>query len=393
VIAPWDPSAHPNSPTPEVETVVELILEHATTRPTESLGVIAMGIKHANRIEETLRLRLSEDPNLEEELSEFFDDAREERFFVKNLERVQGDERDAIILSIGYGKNARGDLPYWFGPLLQDGGERRLNVAVTRAKKRITLVSSFSSKDMDPARSDREGVKLLRQYLQYVESHGQNLGDRVIEKPPLNPFEADVRDTLTRHGFKLVAQYGTSGYWIDFAVQHPNRPGEYVLAIECDGATYHSSQSARDRDRLRQEQLERLGWRFCRIWSSEWFDQRERVVEKVQNAYQDALKIADRQDDPSASQPDRGASGVLRIATDDERIRSREGHRPSFQRGLPIHQHSISRLVQLARWIESDGVLRTEDEMIEEMVLELGYKRRGNRVLAAIKSAIKRARR
>src|SRR5205823_7010363 len=129
----------------------------------ESLGVIAMGIKHANRIEDCLLQRFRDDPALEDELSEFFAEDREERFFVKNLERVQGDERDAIILSIGYGKNSRGTLPYRFGPLLTEGGERRLNVAVTRAKHRVTLVSSFSSKDMDPERSQAEGVKLLRQ--------------------------------------------------------------------------------------------------------------------------------------------------------------------------------------------------------------------------------------
>src|SRR3954462_2333560 len=127
-----------------------------------------MGIKHANRIDECRLQRLREAPDLEAEVGEFFREDSEERFFVKNLERVQGDERDAIILSIGYGKNSRGDLPYRFGPLLTEGGERRLNVAVTRAKNRITLVSSFSSKDMDPERSPAEGVKLLRQYLQYA---------------------------------------------------------------------------------------------------------------------------------------------------------------------------------------------------------------------------------
>ena len=104
-----------------------------------------------------LRKCLRQDP----ELAGFFDESHEERFFVKNLERVQGDERDAIILSIGYGKNARGDLPYRFGPLLIEGGERRLNVAVTRAKNRLTLVSSLSSRDMDPERSAAERVKLL----------------------------------------------------------------------------------------------------------------------------------------------------------------------------------------------------------------------------------------
>ena len=298
VPVPWQPGADTNSPAPEVDAVVDLILEHARERPEESLGVITMGIRHRDRIEERLRQRLSQDPELAEELAEFFDESREERFFVKNLERVQGDERDAIILSIGYGKNARGGLPYRFGPLLTEGGERRLNVAVTRAKNRLTLVSSFSSRDMDPERSTAEGVKLLRQYLQYVESDGTNLGDHVLDKPALNPFEVDVRDTLLRHGLKLTAQYGTSGYWIDFAVQHPLQPGRYVLAIECDGATYHSSHSARDRDRLRQEQLERQGWRFHRIWSTEWFHDKDACAEKAIAAYHDAVRAADNGDRP-----------------------------------------------------------------------------------------------
>ena len=310
VPAPWHPAADTNSPDPEVDAVVDLVLEHAWERPDESLGVITMGIRHRDRIEERLRGRLRQDPDLEAELSGFFDESRDERFFVKNLERVQGDERDAIILSIGYGKNDRGDLVYRFGPLLSEGGERRLNVAVTRAKNRITLVSSFSAHDMDPERSAAEGVKLLRQYLQYIETGGSNLGDQVIDKPALNPFEVDVRDTLQRHGLKLTPQYGTSGYWIDFAVQHPAQPGRHVLAIECDGATYHSSQSARDRDRLRQEQLERQGWRFHRIWSTAWFHDKNACTEQALTAYQDALRDAD-DDQPTSPGRSTGDSAPL----------------------------------------------------------------------------------
>jgi len=250
VHVPHEPGDEPNSPSAEVNAVVDLIFDHARARPDESLGVIAMGIKHANRIEECRRQRLQDDPALASELGDFFDETREERFFVKNLERVQGDERDSIILSIGYGKNDRGQVVYRFGPLLQEGGERRLNVAITRAKTRLTLVASFTSHDLDPERSQAPGVQLLRQYLQFVESGGTNLGDAVIDKPALNPFEVDVRDTLARHGLSLTAQYGASGYYIDYAVRHPTQPGRYVLAIECDGASYHSSESARDRDRL-----------------------------------------------------------------------------------------------------------------------------------------------
>jgi len=388
----WDPSAESNSPTPEVNAVVDLILEHAAQRPEESLGVIAMGIKHSNRIEEALRQRLHDDADLAERLGGFFDETREERFFVKNLERVQGDERDAIILSIGYGKNERGQLVYRFGPLLMDGGERRLNVAVTRAKRRMTLVSSFAHGDMDPERSRAEGVKLLRQYLQYVESDGSNLGDRVIDKPALNPFEVDVRDTLTARGLHLVAQYGCSGFWIDFAVQHPTDRGRYVLALECDGASYHSSESARDRDRLRQDQLERLGWRFHRIWSTEWFHNKDVAVAKVLDAYEKAIQSThlakeEHLDHPT---PRIAASGPVVEAPP---ATTRLGARPRVQRGLAIQFYNDTTLDQLARWIESDDGLRTEEEVLVEMMNELGFRRRGKNVVARLHAAIRRARR
>jgi very-short-patch-repair endonuclease len=406
----WQPGDEPNSPTSEVNIAVDVILDHARQRPDESLGVIAMGIKHAQRIEACLRQRLSEDPAVAEELEEFFDESRDERFFVKNLENVQGDERDAIILSIGYGKNARGDLPYRFGPLLTDGGERRLNVAVTGAKSRVTLIASFSHRDMDPERSNAEGVKLMRQYLQYVESDGANLGDRVLEKPALNPFEVDVRDTLERRGLKLTPQYGSSGYWIDFAVQHPTQSGRYVLALECDGATYHSSESARDRDRLRQEQLERLGWRFHRIWSSEWFYNKDAAVDKAITSYEQAVSRMD-----GAAPPPNGLAGdgdvpqTLTFAAQqpedisaDEagtdngsqapRVR-RIGSRPFVLAGKPIHAYADSELVALVRWIESDDLLRTEDELVGEMMRELGFRRHGKNVVATIAVAIARARR
>ncbi len=395
--APWNPQADTNSPSPEVELVVDLVFKHAKTRPLESLGVIAMGIKHANRIEEACIRRLQEEPQLEEQLGEFFAEDREERFFVKNLERVQGDERDAIILSVGYGKNQRGDLPYRFGPLLTDGGQRRLNVAVTRAKRRIMLVSSFDSGDMDPDRSKAEGVKLLRSYLQYAESGGTNLGDVIKEKPALNPFEVDVRDTLERLGLRLTPQLGTSGYWIDYAVHHPERSGRYVLAVECDGATYHSSPSARDRDRLRQEQLERVGWRFCRIWSGDWFHDKEKAAAKVVAAYQAALNAETQQVAPPA--PAQGAASRARpdlpgaSYREIESRNQRQDPRPSVRSGQPISAYNRQQLVAVARWIASDDRLRTKDELLDIMIGELGFARRGSKIVAAISAAIDEARR
>lgn len=179
----------------------------------------------------------------------------------------------------------------------------------------------------------------------------------MLEKPALNPFEVDVRDTLTRSGLKLTAQYGSSGYWIDFAVQHPTQPGRHVMAIECDGATYHPSESACDRDRLRQEQLERLGWRFCRIWSSEWFYNKDAAVQKVLDAYEKAVRDADRRREPDPA-PTESAAAIDPPA-------ARKGPRPPIRRGMPIDAYTPARLVQLIRWIESDDQLRTEELLAE----------------------------
>jgi very-short-patch-repair endonuclease len=370
------------STTAEVERVVELILDHARERPDESLGVITMGIKHADRIDETLRRTLAAHGS--NALDDFFDESRAERFFIKNLERVQGDERDAIILSIGYGKTPEGRLLYRFGPLNQEGGERRLNVAVTRAKSRMTLVSAFAFADMEPGRSAARGVELMRCYLQYAQSHGEKLGDEALHIPELNPFEVDVRDTLTRAGIPLTAQYGASGFRIDYAAQHPTQPGRMVLAIECDGVTYHSSETARDRDRLRQEQLERLGWTFHRIWSQDWFSDKEREVQKVRAAYETAVR---RADSPQEERPERPSVEPTPPMAPAARSPSR-GPRPIVPRYAKIDEYRHDQLRAIVRWVKSDTLLRTQDQLLTAVISDLGFHKRGSRIVAAINTAI-----
>jgi very-short-patch-repair endonuclease len=294
----------------EVEQVVELILEHAKIRPNQSLGVIALGIKHAERIDTALRRELARHPELES----FFADDQAEPFFVKNLERVQGDERDAIILSIGYGKHPDGRMRYQWGPLLRDGGERRLNVAATRAKHNLTLVSSFSSQDVDPDRLTKAGAKMLADYLEYAGSGGTS--SATSGGGDLNPFEADVRDRLAACGITVVPQYGVGGYRVDFAATHPDDIDRMVLAIEADGKSYRQSGSVRDRDRLRREHLQRLGWRFHRIWSTNWFRDPVSEVAKLQQAYDDAVSatiLSEPEVAPEAAAE--AASGVAPEAT------------------------------------------------------------------------------
>lgn len=361
----------------EVNKVVDLVLEHAEKRPSESLGVIAMGIRHADRVQRAIDQALTQRP----ELGQFFDVNSDERFFVKNLERVQGDERDAIILTIGYGKDRGGNLPFRFGPLLSLGGQRRLNVAVTRARNRLTLVSSFSHLDMDPSKvKSGTGVELLRNYLEYASSGGKRLGDVTSTSFPMNSFEAEVFDVLTSKGIPLISQCGSSKYRIDLVAQHPERPGRHVLAIECDGASYHSSPTARDRDRLRQQQLENLGWKFHRIWSTDWFMRKEEEVNRALAAYRNAVSSADHADKCGES----FAVGALPKNPGPPSTRSSSpptrGARPNFGRREAITDYSESELVAMVNWIESDGRLRTDDQIIDELLPELGFHRRGARI-------------
>jgi REase_MTES_1575/AAA domain/Protein of unknown function (DUF4011) len=385
----------------EVDRVVALILEHAATRPSESLGVITMGITHADRVDLALRRALAKRP----ELHPFFAEDRAEEFFVKNLERVQGDERDAIILSIGYGKNAAGRLLYRFGPLLTAGGERRLNVAVTRARRRMTVVSSFTAADMDPERSTAEGVRLLRSYLQYAESGGTNLGTAAVAKPVLGPLETDIRDRLTAAGIPVLAQFGVAGDGIELAAVHPGRPGEMVLAIETDGPGYRSAGTARDRDRLRQEHLQRLGWAYHRIWSIDWCQDPAAEVERVRQVFDTAVAAAEARQPvavaPVAVAPVAAPSGVEPVAAEPVDLEKtvkldaalgRTGTRPELPVGEPITAYRHEELIELVRWIESDTLLRTEDELLEAVMRELGLKRRGPRIRDAIVAAVRDAR-
>ena len=366
----------------EVEKVVELVLDHARTKPRESLGVIAFGQKHADNIEDALARRLGEldEPSLDD----FFSDRNQERFFVKNIERVQGDERDYIILSVGYHKDENGKLLYRFGPLNQEGGQRRLNVAVTRARSNLTIVSSFSHHDMPPGKSSARGVELLRQYLEYAASDCKSLGSGISEVP-LNPFELSVKRGLDSRGIPNTPQYGASGFRIDFACAHPDERGRMVLAVEADGASYHSIPTVRDRDRLRQQVLESKGWRFHRIWSTAWFRNREYELTRVEEAWKRAIAEQEDGDSPPSIPGPNKPKGMPP---------PRPGPRPSVPRKgrggyNSIMDYSHWQLVQLARWIRSDTLLRTEDELIREIMEELGFKRSGNRIRAALLKAIR----
>ena len=271
----------------EAKKVAEMVFEHFQKFSNRSLGVITFGEAQQVAIDTELRKMRMEDQSFEN----CFSDEKKDPFFIKSLENVQGDERDTIIFSIGYAKDANGVMKLNFGPLGKAGGERRLNVAITRAKYNIKLVGSILPTDIDLSRLSMDGPKLLRSYMEFAINGPASLTGEITEigKNQFDsPFEEAVFNFLDRKGYKLTTQVGCSGYRIDMAIKHPTLCGRYVLGIECDGATYHSARTARERDRLRQDVLENMGWKIYRIWSTDWIKdpitEGKRLVEVIENA-------------------------------------------------------------------------------------------------------------
>jgi very-short-patch-repair endonuclease len=281
--------AHVNIP--EARAVAKAAIEHARQHPDRSLGIVTLNQPQAELLSLEIDRLATED-----EVFEAWRQKQEqtiERFFVKNLENVQGDERDAIFISTVYGPDEPGkrEFAQRFGPINNQGGHRRLNVLFTRAKCQTVVFSSMDPADMRTDENSPWGVRALKGFLKFAK-------DGVLDIPhetgraPESDFEISVIDVLRNAGFEVAPQVGVVGYFIDLAVRHPNRPGEFVLGIECDGAMYHSSKSARDRDRLRQEILERLKWRIHRIWSLDWYRNAKREMERLLNAVSEAIASA-----------------------------------------------------------------------------------------------------
>jgi len=267
----------------EAEAVAIAVVEHFKRNSTSSLGVATMNREQTDLILDILERKQKEDKWLEEKIKAT--ESTTEPFFVKNLENVQGDERDVIFVSTTYGPDPSTRRVYQrFGPITGETGWRRLNVIFTRAKKRLDLFTSLHSRDIILSENPSRGTQALKAYLEYAETgtipdYGKfnHIGGR----QPDSDFEVAVCKILNERGYKTIAQVGVAGFFIDIGVLHPQRDGEFILGIECDGATYHSAKSVRDRDRLRQEILERKGWKIHRIWSTDWFKNREKEVERL----------------------------------------------------------------------------------------------------------------
>jgi very-short-patch-repair endonuclease len=282
----------------EAQVVADAIMDHARNCPDKTLGVGAFSLAQRNAILDELEIRRRREPGLEA----FFSEARQDPFFVKNLESIQGDERDVIFLSVGYGRDQNGRITMNFGPLSAQKGERRLNVLITRARERCEVFSSIMADDINLVQATGHGPRAFKTFLKYAQT-----GLLEATAPPRNDYDSEfekaVAKAVVKQGYEVHSQVGVAGFFIDLAVVDPQKSGRYLLGIECDGASYHSSLSARDRDRLRQEVLENQGWIIHRIWSTDWFKQPDNQFKRTLAAIEAAkIRWAER-DHPREPDP------------------------------------------------------------------------------------------
>lgn len=371
----------------EVERVVRLVLWHAEHRAHESLAVLAGSRQHAVRVSEALRSELANRPDLEA----YFDPGRPEPFMVRDLRRCQGDERDAVVLSIGYTAGHQDQPEHRFGVLDQEDGVQQLTVGLTRARWRTTIVTSIGAQDLDaqdldPTRLRSPGARMLADLLNHLSRLGTPAvdpgapgGRRPTQQPEtVDALVDDLRQRLVDAGMPVLVSYGTPAQQVDLAVGDPRRPGRMLVAVQLDGTRYAAVPRIRDRERRQDEQLERLGWRVVRVWSADAFRDPEAEVARVHAAWREAMG-----ETPGESVP----SGRRR----DGDPRQRHEAEPEVARGLPINAYSDDELDALVRWIGSDARPRNEDEVVAELRSYLGLSRRGVWVDRALSAAAKRA--
>lgn len=366
--------------TVEADRVAEAACTFARTHPDKSLGVGTFSVAQRDVIRDRIDARRRDDPALES----FFAPNRPYPFFVKNLESIQGDERDVIFISVGYGRDAEGRLAQTFGPINNEGGERRLNVLISRAKERCEVFSSLTADDIDIS-TRRPGVVALKQFLQFAEKGYLDV-PRTGEKTFDSDFEESVANFVKSRGYEVHPQVGMAGFYIDLGVLSPQNRARYCLGIECDGATYHSSRSARDRDRIRQLILESRGWRIHRIWSTDWFNRRTGEEHRL-------LDALSRAESPVKPRPPERPSPPPRA----EPIVSVEPERPTvpyeeadFKVRSELEPHEAPTQVQDAvrRIVDIEGPIH-EEEVARRLATVWGLERAGSRIQEAARRALK----
>lgn len=392
----------------EAQEVARAVLRHAQSHPDATLGVATFSVPQRDAILNELELMRAEYPELEAFCREEGTGGGREAFFVKNLENVQGDERDVIFISVGYGRDAQGYLAQGFGPVSSDGGARRLNVLFTRAKRQCRVFASITHHDIRLDAARHAGPRVLKRFLKFAETGEMDL-PAATGREPDSPFEEAVAAALRQAGHVVDPQVGMAGFRIDLAVRDPAAPGRYLLGIECDGARYHSSRWARERDRLRQSVLEQKGWTMHRIWSTDWFQRPDAEVQRLLQAVAAAQARAHpaagppatgRASAPPAPAASKRPSGIVVAraapapAAESPRpaVPYREAHFRIRERGeMHLHEAPPERLADYVM-----QVVRCEQPVhVSEVARRLtglwGYERTGKRIQECVDRAARHA--
>lgn len=375
----------------EAKEVCRAIIEHARNHSNLSLGVAAFSVRQRQAIIDELELLRREHPDVEA----FFVAHPTEPFFVKNLENVQGDERDVIFISVGYGKNINGYMAMRFGPLGAEGGERRLNVLISRAKKRCHVFTSIKADDIDLERGRGRGVAAFKTFLSYAET-GKLSVAVVTGRDEDSPFEESVRRAVESLGYEVHPQVGQAGFFIDLAVRDQEAEGRYILGIECDGAAYHSSRSARDRDRLRQAVLEDHGWIIHRVWSTDWFQRPTEQLRKIAAALEKAKVAPNRKahDQPpaKAAAPDEVERDALPELENSSLTDLAAPYKEARFDVPSIHEPHTLQIQTLAeivlKIVQIEGPIH-EDEVVNRVRDLWGYARAGSRIQGIVASGVR----
>lgn len=381
----------------EAKVIAEAIIRHALETPHLSLGVAAFSIKQRREIQDQLELLRRLNPPTEE----FFHSHPNEPFFVKNLENVQGDERDVMLISVAYAKNAQGYMGMRFGPLGAEGGERRLNVLISRAKRRCEVYASITDEDIDLERGKGKGIFAFKLFLHFARTGRLAIAARA-DRSMDSVFEEQVMAALQERGYQVHPQVGIAGFFIDLAIADENVPGRYLLGIECDGASYHGARSARDRDRLRQAVLEDHGWNIHRIWSTDWFQrpraELERLVSAIEKAKADA--IAGGEAEERAKRAVNVEVVTIERATVTEIGLQRVGDEVDLSglyeeailtpdASVELHEAPLGALVNLVKQtVEVEGPIHS-DEIVTRIRTAWGLQRAGNRIEGHVGNAIR----
>jgi very-short-patch-repair endonuclease len=379
----------------QAEEVVKSVRDQIRRHPNKSLGVACLSAQQRDAVDDMI-----DKLGIRSEVEGFM--PKGERLFIKNLEAVQGDERDVIFISVGYGVAQNQSRPFLnFGPVSREGGERRLNVLASRAREKCVVFSSITAADI-PADNEMRGTRMLRALLAFAETgklgvgafHGNGFD---------SPFEEAVARIIREAGFHVHSQVGVSSFRIDLGIIDPVKPGEYILGVECDGAAYHSARSARDRDRLRQEVLEGLGWRLHRIWSTDWFRNPQRECDKLLSAIKTAKDKADRpkvevtdNDDLAGSEENHDFEATLTtsaIDIDDPAVLSNTVQYEECAPTVPYRRDLLELpLTEVARIalmvVEAEGPIHTE-EAARRIREAFGLQKTGRRILAHVRAGLK----